>query len=302
MKQSASIIILFLSFLSVTGMNAQTSQAPDSKKLYNELAELDSILFSTVYTCNVEKNADFFTEDLEFYHDKGGLTKSRKTLIEQLEKNFCENVNQKLRRELVKGSLKVYPLNNYGAVQIGEHRFFETEKGQPEKLTGVAKFVHVWKHENGEWQISRILSYDHKEPGSAIPTASKELYEVISHMDSMMFRAFNAHDPERLMSLFTEDLEFYHDKDGLGDYKQTSKNFKNLFDQNNGIKRELVSGSLEVYPIKDYGAIEIGEHKFCHMENGKNDCGTFPFIMIWQNRPDGWKVSRVISYNHKPNL
>jgi hypothetical protein len=71
-----------------------------------------------------------------------------------------------------------------------------------------------------------------------------------------------------------------------------------MFAQNNGIKRELIEGSLEVYPINNYGAIEIGAHKFCHFENGKNDCGTFPFIMIWQRQADAWKISRVISYNH----
>ena len=301
MKRSILIIFLFISFLAAKYGGAQSS-TPASKEMYNKLLGLDSVLFATVYTCNPAKAETFFTEDMEFYHDKGGLTKSRKTFIEQLEKNFCGEQRLKLRRELIKGSLKVFPINHYGAVQIGDHRFYITENGQQEKLEGVAKFAHLWQLKNGEWRISRVLSFDHKEPGSKIPTAPKELYGLISHMDSVMFEAFNAHDGEKLMSLFTEDLEFYHDKDGLGDYQQTSKNFKSLFDQNNGIKRKLIEGSFEVYPINNYGAIEIGTHQFCHMENGKNDCGTFPFIMIWQKRADGWKVSRVISYNHTPNL
>jgi len=297
MKQSASIIALFICLLSAIGVNAQTS----SKELYDKLAEMDSVLFANVYTCNTAKNVTFFAEDLEFYHDKGGLTKSRKTFLELQEKNFCGEQGLKLRRELVKGSLRICSIHNYGVLQTGEHRFYITENGQ-ETLTGTAKFAHVWKLENGEWRISRVLSYDHKEPGSEIPTAPKELYDVISHMDSIMFEAFNAHDPEKLKAMFTEDLEFYHDKDGLGNYQQTNKNFKSMFEQNNGIKRELIKGSFEVYPINNYGAIEIGTHKFCHIENGKNDCGTFPFIMIWQKGPDGWKVSRVISYNHTRNL
>jgi hypothetical protein len=28
------------------------------------------------------------------------------------------------------------------------------------------------------------------------------------------------------------------------------------------VTRELVKGSIEVYPVKDFGAIEIGLHKF----------------------------------------
>ena len=127
-----------------------------------------------------------------------------------------------------------------------------------------------------------------------------ELYDEIAHMDSVMFAAFNAHDLEKLQSVFSEDLEFYHDKGGLTGYAQTMENFKKLFSTNKttGLRRDLVKGSLEVYPIKDYGAIETCLHRFCHLENGKNDCGTFKNIMVWQLKNGQWKVTRVISYDH----
>jgi ketosteroid isomerase-like protein len=277
--------------------NAQSARQT-SKALYEQLAQLDSALFATVYTCNPTKAASFFTEDLEFYHDKGGLTKTRKTFIEGLERNFCGEQKQKLRRELVNGSLKVYSLGNYGAVQIGDHRFYVTENGQPERLTGIAKFVHVWQLKNGEWKLSRVLSFDHKEIGSNTPGATKELYDSIAHADDLLFAAYNAHDLKNLQAGFTTDLEFYHDKNGLAGYAQVGESFKRIFEQNNGIRRELIKGSLEVYPIHDYGAIAIGSHKFCHKENDEDDCGTFPFIMLWQKQAGKWKISRVISYNH----
>ena len=127
-----------------------------------------------------------------------------------------------------------------------------------------------------------------------------ELYDEIAHMDSVMFDAFNEHDLEKLKSVFSEDLEFYHDKGGLTGYAQTMENFKKLFDNNKttGLRRDLVKGSLEVYPIKDYGAIETCLHRFCHLENGKNDCGTFKNVMVWQLKNGQWKVTRVISYDH----
>jgi len=277
-------------------VNAQRSRATDGK-LYSELATLDSVVFANVYTCNSAKNETFFTDDIEFYHDKGGLTKSKKTLVDELRNNFCGEGKTKLRRELVKGSMQVYPISNYGAVQLGDHRFYVTENGK-EVLSGVAKFIHVWKYENGEWRISRVFSYDHNAPDAKSASTSGELYHAIAAQDSGLFRAFNAHNIEQLKTFFTQDLEFYDDKSGLTDYDQTDENFKKMFDQNNGIKRELIPNSLEVYPIKDYGVIEIGEHQFCHIENGKNDCGTFPFIIVWQNQGGDWKVSRVISYNH----
>jgi len=180
---------------------------------------------------------------------------------------------------------------------LGDHRFYITENGK-ETESGEAKFIHVWKYENGEWRISRVFSYDHNAPDAKAASTSGALYHAIAVQDSGLFHAFNAHDIEQLKTFFSQDLEFYNDKSGLTNYDQTDENFKKMFDQNNGIKRELVPNSLEVYPIRDYGAIETGEHQFCHMENGKNDCGTFPFIILWQNQGGNWKVSRVISYNH----
>ena len=125
-----------------------------------------------------------------------------------------------------------------------------------------------------------------------------DLYKEIAHMDSVMFAAFNNRDLETFKTLFTEDLEFYHDKGGLTGYSQTINFLKTTAQNNNGLRRELVPGSLEVYPIKDYGAIEIGSHKFCHLENGKQDCGTFKFVHVWKKTGNDWKVSRVISYGH----
>ena len=297
MRQKLLFILLTIIFLLFRiYVNAQTS-AHTNRDLYTELVYRDSVVFANVYTCNTAKNETFFTDDIEFYHDKGGVTKSRKTLVEQLRNNFCGEGKTKLRRELVNGSMKVYPINKYGAVQLGEHRFYITENGK-EALSGVAKFIHVWKYESGEWRISRVFSYDHNAPGAESSATSGELYQTIASRDSGLFQAFNAHDIERLKTFFTKDLEFYHDKSGLTNYDQTNENFKKMFDQNNGIKRELIPNSLEVYPIKAYGVIEIGEHQFCHIENGKNDCGTFPFIIVWQNQGGDWKVSRVISYNH----
>ena len=141
--------------------------SPTSRALYDTIALLDSSLFATIYTCNPEKNSTFFTEDLEFYHDKGGFIKSRQAFMEMLEKNFCGDQKElRVRRELVEGSMRVYSLNGngvaYGAVQTGEHRFYETYKGGKERLSGIAKFTHVWLNNSGGWKISRVISYDHQ--------------------------------------------------------------------------------------------------------------------------------------------
>ena len=123
------------------------------------------------------------------------------------------------------------------------------------------------------------------------------LREEIAAADRAMFDAYNAHDADRLLSFFAKDVEFFHDKNGLVSYEQLAKGFREIVARNDGIRRDLV-GEIEVHPIKNYGAIEIGAHRFCHVENGKDDCGTFKFVHVWKKTDGAWKVARVISYGH----
>lgn len=71
-----------------------------------------------------------------------------------------------------------------------------------------------------------------------------------------------------------------------------------MFKNENKLTRLLVKGSLEVHPIKDFGAIEIGIHQFRHIENGKEEIGTFKFLAIWKKINNEWKITRMISYDH----
>lgn len=127
-----------------------------------------------------------------------------------------------------------------------------------------------------------------------------DLFETISRLDQETFDAFNRHDLARLTASFSEDLEFYHDTGGLAGYAENAEGFRKMFASMPDIRRDLEPGSLQVYPIKDYGAMEIGRHRFCHKENGTDDCGTFGFAMVWRKTGDSWKISRVLSYGHQP--
>jgi len=133
---------------------------------------------------------------------------------------------------------------------------------------------------------------------SSYKPISKELFLTISQRDSILFEAFNSRNLEKLKTFFDEKIEIYQDNIGVRDYSQTVEAFSGLFKQNYILKRELVKGSLEIYPIKNYGAIETGKHTFCHIENGKLICGTFKFVHIWENKNGEWKITRIITYDH----
>ncbi|MCX6206359.1 MAG: nuclear transport factor 2 family protein [Bacteroidetes bacterium] len=124
------------------------------------------------------------------------------------------------------------------------------------------------------------------------------LYHKIKDLDSLMFNAYNQQDLSKMKSYFTSDLEWYQDNGGLLNFETVFTNFQTIFDKKDKLTRELVYGTLEVIPIKGFGAIEIGKHKFKHMENGKLEIGTFRFLMIWKNVNGDWKISRVVSFDH----
>ena len=127
---------------------------------------------------------------------------------------------------------------------------------------------------------------------------STELFADIARAAAELFEAFNSCDLERMGNIFAKDLEFYHDISGVTDYAQTMESSKANCDKNLGLRRELVHGSLEVYPIGDDGAIQIGQHTFCHLEDGEDDCGPFQFVHVWRRVEEGWRLARVISYGH----
>jgi len=142
-----------------------------------------------------------------------------------------------------------------------------------------------------------FMTFATAQEQKAVP-ATQQLFKEIAYMDSVMFEAFNTQNMEKFKSLFTEDLEWFQDNGGLIPYKNVFENFSNTFEKEFKLTRQLIKGSLEVHPIKDYGAIEIGAHQFRHIENGKEEIGTFKFVMIWQKKDEQWKISRVISYDH----
>ncbi|WP_263409724.1 nuclear transport factor 2 family protein [Terriglobus tenax] len=123
------------------------------------------------------------------------------------------------------------------------------------------------------------------------------LYKTVAALDQKLFHAYNTCDLKTLDVMVADDLEFYHDQTGLAVGKQP---FLEAIRNNicGKVTRELVSASLEVHPLKTYGAVEIGVHRFLHPNDPTNPPGEGKFVMLWQQKGDVWKLTRVISYDH----
>mgnify|MGYP000612992128 CR=1 FL=1 len=165
MKTIFHVLIAGMLLLLVQATTAQSQPTfPDVETIKKEILRLDSLFWQAYNTCDVPGMAQFLSEDLEFYHDKSGLTAPKKALVAGMKTGLCGNADLHLRREAVKGTVEVFPLHNYGAILSGEHVFYVVPKGKEEYLDGIAKFTHVWRYEGGKWTMARVLSYDHAPP------------------------------------------------------------------------------------------------------------------------------------------
>jgi Domain of unknown function (DUF4440) len=149
-----AVLVIALIAPPVVHIQAQTTPEPDP--LFQTIRSLDAQLFDAYNHCDLEKFSSFLADDLEFYHDKTGFSPGRGALVEAVKNNICGKVT----RELIPGTLEVYPIANYGAVEIGVHRFHHPGHETTESV-GEAKFIQLWQNKDGVWKLTRVVSFDH---------------------------------------------------------------------------------------------------------------------------------------------
>ena len=143
---------------------------PPQPALVEAIKSRDSELFELFFEgCDPARFRTMVTDDVEMYHDKDGFVfRGADEFVAAYAKN-CEARKApdawRSRRELVPASLTVDPVPGFGAMEAGEHLFYERKGDGPEKLVGRARFAMVWKLEGGSWKLSRILSYGHGPAG-----------------------------------------------------------------------------------------------------------------------------------------
>jgi hypothetical protein len=135
---------------------APTEASANADPLFQTIAGQDARLFSAIDRCDMATVASMWAEDAEFYHDKTGLMTGRKNIVDSIRNNLCG----KVKRQLVPGTLEIYPIQGYGAVEIGVHRFYHPGE-KDHDLVGEAKFIHLWRFRDSNWQITRVISFDH---------------------------------------------------------------------------------------------------------------------------------------------
>jgi hypothetical protein len=131
----------------------QNSQDSPDLELYNTIVHLDSIFWKAYNDCDLETQSAIYSDSIEFYHDQAGLITSKQNILDATRTNICG----KIRRDLVEGSLEIYPIPGFGAIEIGKHTFqsvtdLESTPSKP------GNFIIVWKQQGNDWLITKVVS------------------------------------------------------------------------------------------------------------------------------------------------
>jgi hypothetical protein len=134
-------------------------------------------------------------------------------------------------------------------------------------------------------------------------SAQADLRETVLRLDTEFFDAYNTcggKDAAKRLAvmrgLFDDGVEFYHDQTGLtvGADAVMAAVEANICGK---VTRKPVAESLEVHELKGFGAIEMGTHWF--WQDGR-PVGRARFVHVWRKLESGWKLTRVLSYDHQP--
>ena len=154
-----ALVLLGVLAASIVPLHAQAVPAFDQIKNQAELdkavSTLDAEFFDAYNRCDLEKFRGLLADDVEFFHDQGGVTLGAADLTASIKKNICGG---DVVRQLVPGSLRVYYMKGYGAIEIGVHRFLHPKSHGP---VGEARFMTLWQYKDGAWKVTRAFSYDH---------------------------------------------------------------------------------------------------------------------------------------------
>ena len=138
----------FFVFVSICSLQGFSQDA----ELYRTIVKLDSNFFHAYNTCDLAKQADFYADSIEFFHDKSGLDTSKQKILANTKAYVCGKVT----RELVQGSIEVSPLPGYGAVELGMHMFHNNQ--EKDAKPHPSRFIIIWKSNQGKWTITKVIS------------------------------------------------------------------------------------------------------------------------------------------------
>ncbi|WP_445385376.1 nuclear transport factor 2 family protein [Robiginitalea sp. IMCC44478] len=145
-------LLNYLSVITLLCAGTLSAQLERDSDLFQTILKQDQVYFDAYNDCDLDTQAALLSDDLEFYHDQGGLSLSKSDILSSIKTNICG----KVRRELIAASVEVHEIKGFGAVEIGLHKFYNRE--EPDAISKPSRFITLWKNEGDSWKMHRIVS------------------------------------------------------------------------------------------------------------------------------------------------
>ena len=127
-------------------------------ELVEQISAADHRIFEGYESCDLHLYGSFLSDDLEFYQDNIGVRDRNQILVSM--RNRCnEGIRQ--RRRLDDKTLIINAVPPYDAVEAGIQEIYSVRQDGSEHLDATVRFTLIWTKKTGQWQLTRVISFDH---------------------------------------------------------------------------------------------------------------------------------------------
>jgi len=128
-------------------------------QLVAEITAADAQNFAAYESCDAARYRASLSPELEFYQDNQPV-KNQQQIIDSLNFRCAEGIQY--RRELDQPSLIINAAPPTSAIEAGLQRIYSRQPDGSEHLEATVRFTMVWSRKSGAWQLTRVVSYDHR--------------------------------------------------------------------------------------------------------------------------------------------
>lgn len=193
------MLLAFLAFFSAQAVPAPPAGVtiPEGRALHDAIAARSAEFFTLYHEgCDPERLRSILMPDFEMYHDQNGVSaSSAEPFIAKYAERCLKRTDPasgRIRRHLLPGTLKIYPVPGYGAIEEGSHEHYGRLGRRPERKVTSARYIGLWKLTPAGWRLARAFSYDHVDaprlpPIKAVPQGggAPEKRDQALHIDAM---------------------------------------------------------------------------------------------------------------------
>ncbi|HST37166.1 MAG TPA: nuclear transport factor 2 family protein [Allosphingosinicella sp.] len=143
---------------------------PEGQALTDAVRARELEFFAIAFDrCDPPAMRAMVTDDFEMYHDRDGVVARSAGEWIAGYTEWCTGRQRpdawRSRRELIDSTFTVHPIPGHGAIEDGEHQFYERRGEGPERLVGRARFTQLWRLTPDGWRVARVFSYGHRAIG-----------------------------------------------------------------------------------------------------------------------------------------